>query len=312
MFKKARYVLSVYTEGSFTRAAEKLYVSQPCLSKAIKDLENELGAPIFERGNGVKLTELGLQYIKTAEKIIELEDGFSLLLKDETSLKSGLVRVGGTHYMTSYVLPFVIDTFSKSYPGVTVTLTEASSSELMKLLKNDEVDLIVDSFDTEPTDMSYTPLISERILLAVPSHYECNERIKGRGVSPRGIYEGACNMDYIPAVTIDCFKNEKFILLKSGNSMYDHAMTVFKEAGFTPDVSLFLDQLSTAFYLATEGNGICFITDTVCRYHRFDDSVLLYNIKEGGTRTLGVALKKKKTATTAVKRFTEVLSERIK
>ena len=94
--------------------------------------------------------------------------------------------------------------------------------------------------------------------------------------------------------------------------MYDHAMTVFREAGFTPNVSLFLDQLSTAFYLATEGNGICFITDTVCRYHRFDDSVLLYNIKEGGTRTLGVALKKKKTATTAVKRFTEVLSERIK
>lgn len=311
MFKKARYVYSVYIEGSFTRAAEKLYVSQPCLSKAIKELEEELGTPIFERGSGaVKPTELGLKYIKTAEKIIELEDSFSLLLKDETSLKSGLVRVGGTHYMTSYVLPLVIDTFSKRYPGVTVTLTEASSSELTKLLKNGEVDLIVDSFDSEPTDMSYIPLVTERILLAVPSCYECNERIKGKGVSPRRIFEGSCNMDYIPSVKIDSFKDEKFILLKSGNSMYDHAMTVFKEAGFTPSVSLFLDQLSTAFFLATEGNGICFITDTVCRYHSFDDSVLLYNIKEGGTRTLGVASKKKKSV--AVKKFIEVLSDKIK
>ena len=110
MFRKARYVYSVYKEGSFTAASEKLYISQPCLSKAIKDIEDEIGGALFERnGHGVKPTELGVLYLKTAEDIIRLEDEFKGILQSDETLKGGSVRIGATHYMISYILPFVID-----------------------------------------------------------------------------------------------------------------------------------------------------------------------------------------------------------
>ena len=81
MFRKYDYVYAVYEEGSFTKAAKKLFISQPTLSVAIKSVEEEIGAPIFERdASGVKLTEVGREYIATAEKIISAKEDFEKAL----------------------------------------------------------------------------------------------------------------------------------------------------------------------------------------------------------------------------------------
>jgi DNA-binding transcriptional LysR family regulator len=81
MFKKYDYVYAVYEEGSFTKAAKKLFISQPTLSVAIKSVEEEIGAPIFERDSaGVKLTEVGREYIAAAEKIISAKEDFEKAL----------------------------------------------------------------------------------------------------------------------------------------------------------------------------------------------------------------------------------------
>ena len=88
-------------------------------------------------------------------------------------------------------------------------------------------------------------------------------------------------------------------------------MTIFRKSGFTPKVSLFLDQLSTSFALAAQGNGLCFVTDTVFRYHKFDDPVRLYRIKEGGTRMLCLAHKKGEAALPLVQKFIGLANELI-
>ncbi len=304
MFKKAKYVYAVYTEGSFTRAAKKLYISQPCLSAAIKQIEAELGAPLFKRqAFSVKPTELGLSYVKTAEQIIALENEFIENINRERSLTRGTVRVGGSNYISSYILPSVVDSFSKQYPNITVSLTEASSSELSRLLLEDELDLVVDSFDAPLEEYSHYFALLEKIILAVSASFDSNEKMQRYGISPSLLYESEHGMDDFPSVSIKHFKNEKFILLKDGNNMREHAMEAFKKSGFTPDVSLFLDQLSTSYFLAAQGNGACFVTDTIFRYHKFDDSVLLYNIKEGGSRMLDIVHKKGKYTTPAMDRF---------
>ena len=88
MFQKYEYVYAVYKEGNFTRAAQKLFVSQPSLSIAIKNIENERGAPIFERrASGVTLTEVGREYISAAEKIMEIESDFNNTVDIITSNK---------------------------------------------------------------------------------------------------------------------------------------------------------------------------------------------------------------------------------
>jgi len=305
MFKKAQYVYAVYREASFTKAAQSLFVSQPCLSAAIRQIEQKIGAPLFERSAAsVKPTELGLEYIKTAEQILSLEAQFLNRVKDVNSLTYGTVRVGGSNYISSYILPRIIDTFSRRYPDVVVSLTEANSTELNDLLQSEAIDLIIDSFDEAPSDISYYPLSQEKILLAVPDSYSSNSH--DLGVSPGDIFESQTDCTDLPAVPIHLFRQEKFILLKSGNSMYEHAMDIFRSSGITPRVSLFLDQLSTSNSLTAQGNGCCFVTDTIFRYHKYNDPVRLYNIAGSKTRTLAIAHKKRRHITPAVTKFIEI------
>ena len=310
MFKKANYVYAVYREGSFTKAAEKLYISQPCLSTAIKQLEQKLGAPLFHRGTAfVTPTQLGLEYIQTAEKILALEESFSARVKELLELKHGSVHIAGSNYVSSYILPRIVDAFSKLYPNVVISLTEANSAELKELLQNEAVDLIVDSFDEVPGDCACVPLLQETILLAVPENFTCNESIQRYSMTPAELFDMQTSQTLPPPISAQHFRDENFILLKNGNSMYTHALQVFDAAGFTPRVSLYLDQLSTSYVLASQGNGCCFVTDTVFRYHRFHDPIRVYQVSDGGNRTLGIACKKGRHLSPAATRLIELASE---
>ena len=310
MFKKANYVYAVYREGSFTRAAEKLYISQPCLSAAIKQIEQKLGTPIFQRGpNGVTPTPLGLEYIQTAGRMLALEEAFSSRVKEFQELKYGSVHIAGSNYVSSYILPRLVDSFSKLYPNVVISLTEASSAELKELLQNEAVDLIVDSFDETPADFACIPLHQETILLAVPECFGCNEGIRQFSMTPAELYDLQPGQPLPNPISAQHFRDESFILLKSGNSMHAHAMQVFDAAGFMPRVSMYLDQLSTSYFLASQGNGCCFVTDTVFRYHRFDDPVRVYQVTGSKNRTLGIAHKKGRHLSPAATRLIELAQE---
>ena len=312
MFKKARYVLSVYRTGSFTKAAASLYISPPCLSAAIKQVENEIGARLFDRSTSfVRPTPIGLEYIKTAQRIVALEDEFASKAKDISMLLSGSVRIGGSNYVCSYILPRVIENFSRLYPNVTVELTEERSSNLAKMLFKGELDITVDSFDCDPDGCIYTPLLAEKILLAVPQDSKNNEGIKKYAAYPEDLYLESEKVHTLAAVSIELFKDEKFILLKPGNSMYEHAIRIFRESGVMPHIGLSLDQLSTSFLLCMQGGGCAFVTDTMFKYHKFDNSILLYNIAESGFRTFGVAYKQEQFTSKVIKEFVRIAKESI-
>ena len=136
MFSKYTYVYAVYEAGSFTKAAEKLFISQPSLSVAIKNIENEIGAPLFERtGSGAIPTEIGREYLRTAQKIKSAEQEFTNRLHDIYSLETGSISVGDTNYLCSYVLPRIITRFKILYPKIEVTLTEANSTLLGEMIE---------------------------------------------------------------------------------------------------------------------------------------------------------------------------------
>ena len=311
VFKKANYIYTIYQEGSFTKAAGKLFISQPCLSAAVKRTEQLVGGPLFERGgSGVQPTELGVEYIRTAEQILALEEQFSHRLKDIHELNCGKVRVGGSNYISSYILPRILERFTGKYPNVTVSLTEADSGKLTELLEQEQLDLVVDSFDTVAEEGSV--LLREKILLAVPGTFTCNTLLKGKGITPRALFDDPSRVSALPVVSAGDFQQERFILLKDGHSMHRHAMDIFRQAGFMPQVTLFLDQLSTSYSLCAQGNGCCFVTDTVFRYHRFEDDVLLYNVAGSGCRSLAVVGKPGKPLTPAQKAFAEIAEKSIR
>ena len=311
MFSKYNYVYQVYKERNFTRAAENLYISQPSLSVAIKNIERKIGADLFERmGTTVKLTEIGEEYIATAKQIIAAETDFLNRINDINNLKKGKVVVGGTNYLSSYVLPRVINRFNRLYPDIEVELVEANSYNLSNMVNNEQVDIIIDSFDEIPDDYQGVFLASEDILLCVPKDREINEKLKKYQIKPESIYNGSVSLMDVEGVPMEIFKNEKFILLKKGNDMCKRAMKFFNEENIEPNVIYRVDQLNISYALADSGIGLCFITDTFFKYGRGSDNVLLYKVKnEQYNRNLYVAYKKNRYCTKAMEEFIKVTKE---
>ena len=280
----------------------------------MKNVENKLGAELFERSaNKIKLTQIGKEYIAAAEKIAAVENEFTNKLNDIYNLQTGELIVGGTNYLSSYILPQIVNSFTSKYPDIKVTLVENNSENLCQMIKKESVDIIIDSFDSTMDEYEGIPLIKERILLCVPVNSEINQKLRHHQILPEDIYYGKKVPGDTPAVSIDVFKNEKFILLKKGNDMYNRAMGIFSQRQIQPKVAFYLDQLNISYALAESGIGLCFLTDTFFKYRNYGKNVVLYNVaEEHEGRNLYVAYKRNKYCTRAMEEFIKTSKKIIK
>ena len=119
MFQGREYVYAVYREKSFSRAAQKLFISQPSLSAAVKRAEDRIGYPVFDRSTKpLKLTECGEKYIAAVEKMLAAEQEFYHYVNDLGELKTGNLTLGGSSLFSSWILPQIMGRFSRKYPMV--------------------------------------------------------------------------------------------------------------------------------------------------------------------------------------------------
>ena len=146
MFSNKEYVLAVYRQKSFSKAAQELYISQPSLSATIKRLEAKLGSPIFDRStNPVSLTEIGAEYVRQAMEIQQLEENFQKYLYDHLNMLAGTVRIGGSNLFASFILPSMISRFKQRYPQIAFEIVEDSTQNLITLLVQGTLDLVIDN-----------------------------------------------------------------------------------------------------------------------------------------------------------------------
>ena len=117
MFDGKEYIYAVYEEKSFSKAAQKLYITQPALSTAVKKVETRLGRPIFDRSTSpIGLTPSGEIYIDAIEKLYDLEENTVNQLNNLNGLLTGRLNIGGSIFFSSYVLPSLLAEFSRRYP----------------------------------------------------------------------------------------------------------------------------------------------------------------------------------------------------
>ena len=106
VFDGMEYVYAVYREGSFQKAAEKLFVSQPSVSASVRRVEERVGSRLFDRSRKpLALTECGEAYIACAEKIFAMERDFTEYVNDWEGLRRGRLAVGGSSLFSSLLLP---------------------------------------------------------------------------------------------------------------------------------------------------------------------------------------------------------------
>jgi DNA-binding transcriptional LysR family regulator len=126
-----RYFYEVAKHGSFTAAARAIRVSQPSLSKVIRQLEEREGVILFERGkHGVSLTEKGKLVFETCQNVFQELDTLKTQLTEQKDVVSGELLLGASDNLCNYVLPPILSAFQKEYPKVTVNLYSGSAPEI--------------------------------------------------------------------------------------------------------------------------------------------------------------------------------------
>lgn len=311
MFDGLEYIYAIYLERSFSKAAQRLYISQPALSNKVKKIEDRLKAQLFDRStNPIRLTPVGETYIKAAKQIMDVTKNFEDELNTLFSERTGSITIGSSAFFCAHVLPGLVTEFQERYPGYSVNLLEGNTGDLTQCLHSEVVDLTLDVDHLDNKIFTARPWREEQILLAVPAHLEVNQRLKAQRLSFEDIRSGRFLDETYPRTGLASFAEQDFLLLKKGNDTHQRALRMCANAGFKPKVKMYLDQMLTSYYVASNGHGAAFIRNTITWHVKNTDSLFFYKLDdENVVRTIFLYSKKNYKLSTIAQDFAEFITE---
>jgi DNA-binding transcriptional LysR family regulator len=167
-----RIFTTVAGHMSFSRAAEALYISQPAVSKAVRELESQLGVPLFERGAGrLSLTEAGALLAERGRVILAVEQSAEEDLQTLRGLHHGVLRIGSSTTIATYLLPPVIASFLRSHPNIDLRLTIQNTQTILSLLLAYQLDVALVERPVEDERLQCEPWRpDELVVIATPDH----------------------------------------------------------------------------------------------------------------------------------------------
>ena len=278
MLNYKEYIYAVYQERSFSKAAQKLFVSQPWLSSVVKKVEQEIKTPLFDRSTTpISLTPAGEYYIQQVEKVMAIEadmrEHFAALADPGTRL-----HIGSSMFFCTYVLPRLFQEFRAQNPQITLTLTEGRASAMCQALAERKLDFFLEAEPLQDPRLQSVAWCTEEIVLAVPTRFSINRELAEYRYTFDELLKRGEPGRKKPPVPLQAFREEPFLLLQQGNDIYDRSMELCQNAGFVPQVSVYLTQMMTAYYLVCEGQGVSFLRSTIPEYVAPTDRVVFYQL----------------------------------
>jgi DNA-binding transcriptional LysR family regulator len=236
-----KYFLAVAEDLHFRKAAERLFISQPGLSKQIKQMETGLGIVLFERHNRkVNLTKAG-EYLKRELSInlknIEHTLNHAKLLNDG---KNGDLKFGYVGSAMQEIIPNLLVQFKNDYPTIVSSLKEMDNQKQIEGLLSYDLDLGFVRLDRVPRGLTIKPIIKESFCLVLPEDHQINA----------GNFKNVLQ-----------FKEESFILFdpKYSSSYYEKVMQLFDDSGFSPIVSHNTIHAGSIYKLVENNFGISIV-----------------------------------------------------
>jgi LysR family cyn operon transcriptional activator len=167
-----QYFLAVAEHQGFTKAAAALHISQPALSQQVRQLEESLGAQLFDRsGRKTRLTDAGEVYLRHALRAAqELQQG-KRAIHDVGDLSRGTLRIAVTPTFTTYLVGPLVDAFHSRYPNITLTVREVAQEQMENQLLADELDVGIAFDEVHAPDIDAYPLLVETLALVVGSQH---------------------------------------------------------------------------------------------------------------------------------------------
>ncbi len=240
-----RYFVAIAEELHFGRAAERLYMTQPALSKQLRRLENELELQLLHRTKRtVELTAAGKAFLSEARRVLQQAEQAVQVAKRAARGEVGQLRIAFTASAMHGVLPEILKTFRDRYPKVKLDLTELCTLDQVEALRTEKVDV---GFLHPPVDAPFLklePLQGESLVVALPQNHPLVER------------------DRLP---LEALANEPFILHPryEGPVLYDQIIDLCRQAGFEPRVVHEEVKNQTRVGLVAAGMGITFVPESL-------------------------------------------------
>lgn len=282
-----RYFLAVAEELHFRKAADRLFISQPGLSRQISQLEAALGVKLFIRTKrNVELTPSG-QYLKdrTETWLNQLDFTFRSLRSIDKG-EEGEVRIGFVGSAMQTVIPESLTKLDSKFPGIHTSLTEMSNHDQLNELEHDRLDIGFVRLNRTPADIESRTVFEDTFSVVLPADHFLD------GSNFESVHQLAA---------------EKFILFSSDYSFgyYDQIMSICEDAGFSPHVSHKSVHANTIFRLVENKLGVAIVPTTL--QYGFDLKIRFIELKEIPQRTKLSAVWKAKNENPALKWYLEVL-----
>lgn len=271
--------------GSFTKAAEQLSYSQSGISRMINDLEKEWKVVLLERSkSGVKLTSSGMKLLPYAERVCREYEKLQLEVDELQGLKSGLIRIGTFSSVATHWLPNIIKEFQKDYPHIDYELLLGDYAEIEEWVIEGRVDCGFLKLPTRP-DFETIFLEEDKLLAVIPEDHPLAD----------------CEKFPIAALC-----DGPFILLEKGEN--SEVSEIFRRCGLTPKVHFTTWDDFSIMSMVESGLGVGILPQLILR--RTPYRILTKELDVPAYRSIVLAMRSKKTASLAVKRFIEYLQYR--
>ncbi len=309
-FSRKDLIYTVYQEGSISKAAQKLFVSQPSLSVMIHRIEEEVGVPLFDRtSKPIRLSEAGQEYIKATEEIMHIEKSFENYLQACDELQTGSLTIGSNQLLSSLVLPKFISEFILRYPRIHLNLVDDNSVVLETMANAGTLDLVLDNHPLNPEIFEQHILRKEQLLLAVPAHFECNQHTVA--LTHQDILNDRHYDNDVQPVDLHPFESVPFVTMTKENDTRMRVDEILKKGGIKPRTILEIDRLATLYSFIEQGTAASIVSDTLVQHlQHTSENVLFYKLSAPqASRELYLSYKRNRYYSKAMQAFAELMEQ---
>ncbi|MEJ2078190.1 MAG: LysR family transcriptional regulator [Acidobacteriota bacterium] len=163
---------AIVETGSFTRAGERLFVSQSAISRQIKLLEEELGDQLFKRiHRRIHLTPTGAIVLQYSQRIFNEVRLLNSEIADLTHLQRGSLHLAGGMSVCTYLFPALLKEYKSQFPNIEIRIATGMTEEILRMLRSNEVDLSLLSLPFDDPDLEVIPALSEEMVLVMDENH---------------------------------------------------------------------------------------------------------------------------------------------
>ena len=254
--------LQAAARGSFRRAAEALFLSQPSVSARVQSLEDEVGVPLFHRSaRGVRLTDMGRTFLPFAQRSIESLRRGREVLESIRQDSVGMLNMAPARVIGTYVLPEVLQQFRGLYPETNLHIKVGGSTDVLQMVVDEEVQLGLTRFMHHPDVDALHLYDEEAVLMVHPGHSFVKDGVAA-------MYEVAQE----PLIVYDPGD--------PGSSYFQFTNQVCRDAGVTPKIEMNLDSVEAAKNMVRLGLGISFLPRSGVRREVESGSLVMITLAE--------------------------------